>query len=81
MAREDAYRIVQRNAMRAWQEGLNFRELISADPDISGRVPRKQIDRAFDLSRQLRNVSKIFARVFGEEKKVTRKSAAMGKTG
>ncbi len=68
VAREDAYRIVQRNAMRAWQEGLNFRELILADPDISRRVPRRQIERAFDLRRQLRNVDKIFARVFGDRK-------------
>ena len=68
VAREDAYRIVQRNAMRAWQEGLNFRELILADPDIAGRVPRKTIEHAFDLKRQLRNVDKIFARVFGKQK-------------
>ena len=73
VAREDAYRIVQRNAMRAWQEGLNFRELVLADPDIAGRVPRKQIEGAFDLRRQLRNVDKIFNRVFGKAKK--------GKTG
>ncbi|HEY5162004.1 MAG TPA: adenylosuccinate lyase [Terriglobales bacterium] len=69
VAREDAYRIVQRNAMHAWQEGLNFHELILADPDISSRIPRRQIERAFDLRRQLRNVDKIFARVFGARKK------------
>ena len=63
--REDAYRIVQRNAMRAWKEDLNFRELILSDPDITSRVDRKTIERAFDLSRQLRNVNKIFRRVFG----------------
>jgi adenylosuccinate lyase len=63
--REDAYRIVQRNAMRAWKEDLNFRELVVADPEITGKVKRETIDRAFDLSRQLRNVDKIFARVFG----------------
>ena len=66
VAREQAYRMVQRNAMRAWQEGLNFRDLLNADPEISGRVPRHQIERAFDLQRQLRNVDKIFARVFGD---------------
>ena len=70
VVREDAYRIVQRNAMRAWNEGLNFRELIHSDPEITGRVPREQIDRAFDLKRQLRNVDKIFARVFGDLKRV-----------
>jgi adenylosuccinate lyase len=74
VVREDAYRIVQRNAMRAWQEGLNFRELIANDSEISSRVPRKQIDRAFDLSRQLRNVDKIFKRVFGDVKKAESKA-------
>src|SRR5256885_13671832 len=49
VSREDAYRVVQRNAMRAWKEGLNFRELVFSDPDITGRVPREQIERAFDL--------------------------------
>jgi len=63
--REDAYRIVQRQAMRAWNEDLNFRELILADPEITAKVDRKTLERAFDLKRQLRNVDKIFARVFG----------------
>jgi len=66
LTREEAYRIVQRNAMRAWNEGKNFRELIAADPEITGRVSQRQLDRAFDLKRQLRNVDKIFARVFGK---------------
>lgn len=64
VSREDAYRIVQRNAMRAWKEGLNFRELVLTDTDITSRVPREQIGRAFDLKRQLRNIDEIFARVF-----------------
>src|SRR5438034_5342474 len=64
VSREDAYRVVQRNAMRAWKEGLNFRELVFSDPDITGRVPHEQIERAFDLKRQLRNIDEIFARVF-----------------
>jgi adenylosuccinate lyase len=79
LTREDAYRIVQRNAMRAWNNGDNFRELIEADPEIASRVSRQQIDRAFDLKRQLRNVDKIFARVFGDgnsgKSKVSRKQA------
>jgi adenylosuccinate lyase len=65
--REEAYRWVQRNAMRAWNEGLSFRALIENDPDIAARVPRDIIQRAFDLQRQLRNVDKIFRRVFGPE--------------
>ena len=62
--REDAYRIVQRNAMRAWKEEANFRDLVLNDPDIAGKVDRKTIESAFDLQRQLRNVDKIFKRVF-----------------
>jgi len=65
VSREDAYRVVQTHAMRAWKEGLNFREQILQDPQITSRVPRAQIDRAFDLERQLRNIGKIFTRVFG----------------
>jgi adenylosuccinate lyase len=64
--REDAYRWVQRNAMRAWKEGLNFRQLVLNDPEITARVPRETLERAFDLKRQLRNVDKIFRRVFGK---------------
>src|SRR5436309_4026952 len=62
MQREEAYRLVQRNAMRAWQEDKNFRELIGKEKEISRRMSRKQLERAFDLNRQLRNVDKIFAR-------------------
>src|SRR6266403_1559385 len=64
MSREDAYRLVQGNAMKAWREGLNFREMVSKDKEITSRVPMKKIERAFDLKRQLRNVDKIFKRVF-----------------
>ncbi len=66
VSREDAYRMVQTHAMRAWKEGLDFRNLVMSDKEITGRVPRKQIKRAFDLKRQLRNIDKIFARVFGK---------------
>ena len=72
ISREDAYRLVQSHAMRSWKEGLNFREEISKDPSIAGRVPAKAIQRAFDLKRQLRNIDAIFARVFGA-KKVSKK--------
>lgn len=65
--REDAYRIVQRNAMKAWREELNFRELLASDPDVTSRVDKKTLERAFDLSRQLRNVDKLFKRVFGKD--------------
>ncbi|HVM92996.1 MAG TPA: adenylosuccinate lyase [Terriglobales bacterium] len=64
ISREDAYRLVQSHAMHAWREGLDFHELVLSDPAISGRVPRAKIERAFDLKRQLKNIDKIFARVF-----------------
>jgi adenylosuccinate lyase len=64
VSREDAYRLVQSHAMRAWKEDLDFHGLIVNDPEISGRVPRAKIERAFDLQRQLKNIDKIFARVF-----------------
>jgi len=69
LSREDAYRLVQSHAMRAWREGLNLRDLVLKDQEITGRVPKKQIDRAFDLERQLKNIDKIFARVFREKPK------------
>ena len=69
VSREDAYRAVQTHSMRAWREGLNLRELILGDKEITSRVPREQIERAFDLKRQLRNIDKIFARVFEKSAK------------
>jgi len=64
VSREDAYRMVQNHAMRAWKEGLDFRQLVMSDKEITGLVPHQKIERAFDLKRQLRNIDKIFARVF-----------------
>src|SRR5277367_6706592 len=64
VSREDAYRMVQAHAMRAWKEDLNFRDLVLKDKEITRRVPRRQIEQAFELKRQLRNIDKIFARVF-----------------
>jgi adenylosuccinate lyase len=65
VSREAAYRMVQSHAMRAWKDGLNFREQVMRDKNITARVPAKAIERAFDLKRQLRNIDAIFARVFG----------------
>jgi adenylosuccinate lyase len=65
VSREDAYRMVQSHAKRAWKEDLNFHDLVLKDKEITRRVPRQQIEQAFDLKRQLRNIDKIFARVFG----------------
>ena len=71
VSREDAYRMVQHHAMRAWKEDLNFRELVLKDKEITRRVPRRQIEQAFDLKRQLKNIDKIFARVFDAKRAPT----------
>jgi adenylosuccinate lyase len=75
VSREDAYRLVQSHAMRAWKENLDFHELILNDPEIAVRVPRAKIERAFDLKRQLKNIDKIFARVFPGKVAAKRKAA------
>jgi len=74
VSREDAYRMVQNHAMRAWKEDLNLRDLVLQDKSITSRVPRAQIERAFDLKRQLRNIDKIFARVFADDRGTLRKA-------
>ena len=62
--REQAYGWVQRNAMRAWEQEGNFRQLVEQDSDISGVLSAEEISRAFDLKRQLRHVDYVFDRVF-----------------
>jgi adenylosuccinate lyase len=78
VSREDAYRLVQNHAMRAWKQNLDFRELILNDPEIRGRVPQTKINRAFDLKRQLQNIDKIFARVFPSKAAAADNNAAPG---
>uniref|UniRef100_A0A7V4XQM9 Adenylosuccinate lyase n=1 Tax=Acidobacterium capsulatum TaxID=33075 RepID=A0A7V4XQM9_9BACT len=68
MLREDAYRLVQRHAMNAWQNDLVFRELVAADPEITSRLTPEKLAKTFDLTRQLNNVDAIFERVLaGDE--------------
>ncbi|ACO32332.1 MULTISPECIES: adenylosuccinate lyase [Acidobacterium] len=68
MLREDAYRLVQRHAMNAWQNDLVFRELVASDPEITSRLTPEKLAKTFDLTRQLNNVDAIFERVLaGDE--------------
>ena len=67
LERQQAYVIVQRNAMKVWDEGKDFKALLEADPDVAGRVPKEKLDAAFDLDRELRHVDAVFARVLGPE--------------
>jgi adenylosuccinate lyase len=68
MLREQAYRLVQSHAMRAWEEERDFRAAIENDPEIRAKVSMEKLAEAFSVERQLRNVDKIFARVFGGTK-------------
>jgi adenylosuccinate lyase len=68
-SREDGYRWVQRNAMRVWETGQDFRALVEKDPDIQRYLSRSDIANAFSLERQLRNVDAIFRQVFGRSRR------------
>lgn len=67
VTREEAYAIVQRNAMRSWQEGLEFKELLLQDPEVSSRIKPEDLDDAFQIGRFLKKVDFIFDRVFGSQ--------------
>ena len=60
LARDDAYRLVQRHAMRAWDEGLDFPELVRADAEVAGRV---DLDAVFDLDAYTQHVDVVFERL------------------
>jgi adenylosuccinate lyase len=64
MLREKAYQVVQRHAMRAWLEDGDFRTAVENDLEVQAVLTPQQIAESFSLDRQLRNVDKIFARVF-----------------
>ncbi len=66
VTRENAYSYVQRNAMRVWGEGADYKELLNADPDISKLMTPDEIDAVFDLGYHLKHIDTIFDRVFGE---------------
>ena len=65
ITREEAYRWVQRNAMRVWDEGGTFKDKVLSDADIVRVCSKKDVEKVFDSTRLLKNVDRIFARVFG----------------
>jgi adenylosuccinate lyase len=65
MSREDAYRAVQRNAMRVWEGGGDFQKLLAADPEVARHLRPEAIAAFFDLGYHTRHVDTIFRRVFG----------------
>ena len=65
IAREAAYRMVQRNAMRVWQEGADLLALLKADPEVTRHLAPAELEACFDLAYHTRRVDEIFKRVFG----------------
>jgi adenylosuccinate lyase len=66
VSREDAYRLVQRNAMKVWEEGKDFLEELLADPDVRKALSEDEIREKFDLGYHTKHIDTIFERVFGE---------------
>jgi adenylosuccinate lyase len=66
VAREDAYAIVQRNAMRAWKGEGDFRSLLAADKDVRKHLSAAELEENFDLDYHFKHVDTIFERVFGK---------------
>src|SRR5215203_1338399 len=64
VSREDAYAYTQRNAMKVWDEGGDYKDLVTKDAEISLHLSNDEIARVFDLKHYLRNVDKVFVRVF-----------------
>jgi adenylosuccinate lyase len=65
LSREDAYSIVQRNAMKSWSEEVEFKKLLLKDKDVRRHLSTREIENIFDLKYYLKNVDYIFERVFG----------------
>ena len=64
VSREDAYAWTQRNAMKVWDEGGEYEDMVKKDAEISSRLSAEEIARVFEVKHYLRNVEKVFARVF-----------------
>ena len=67
VSREDAYRLVQRNAMKVWDDGKDFRTELLADDEVRAHLSAEAIEDTFDLGYHLKHVDTLFARVFGEQ--------------
>jgi adenylosuccinate lyase len=65
MSREDAYRLVQRNAMKVWEKGADFLEELLADKDVMAALSEEEVRDKFDMGYHTKNVDLIFKRVFG----------------
>lgn len=66
LTRDEAYILVQRNAMKVWDQKGSFKDLLLADDEVTARLKSEDLDRLFDLNYQLRHVDQIYERVLGE---------------
>ena len=66
VSREDSYRLVQRNAMKVWEEGKDFKTELLADPEVTAALSPAEIEEKFDLGYHTKHVDTIFTRVFGQ---------------
>jgi len=66
VSREDAYAMVQRNAMKTWREGRDFLAELKGDPQVTAKLKPAALDAMFDLGYHMKHVDTIFARVFGK---------------
>ena len=64
ISREDAYKIVQTNAMKVWQDGSNFYELLNNDPKVKQSLGAEKLKAIFDYSFYIKNIEQIFSQVF-----------------
>jgi len=67
ITREDAYAIVQNNAMKSWQEGLEFKDLLEKDSTVTQYLKKKELTAIFDVKNFLKNLNFIFTRVFADK--------------
>jgi adenylosuccinate lyase len=74
-SREDSYIMVQRNAMRVWEEGLSYLELLKEDKDISRYLSHDELNKLFDLDQHFIHVDTIFDRVFSPSSATTQKES------
>lgn len=65
MSREDAYTVVQRNAMKSWSENISFLDLLKTDADVSSQINNAALEEVFDLDYHTKHVEAVFKRVFG----------------
>ncbi|MDB5665300.1 adenylosuccinate lyase [Cypionkella sp.] len=65
VSREDSYRLVQRNAMKVWEHGADFKTQLLADPEVTAALTPAQIEEKFDIGYHTKHVDTIFKRVFG----------------